>query len=269
MAPSRARCTISALAISIAFAGASCGASATEERLVVFAAASLRDVFGELGRELERRRPGLEVTFDFAGTQALRARLEHGAPADVFASADPRHMDALAREGRVGPPVLFARNALVIVVPARSHVRAIGDLPSAERIVLGAREVPIGRYSEQVLDRASATLGADFRQRVEARVVSRELNVRQVLARVSLGEADAGIVYRTDVGSAPDVRVIEIPDGMSVIADYPIAVVTGAIHPALAREWIELVLSPEGQQALARAGFLAPGSPPATGRAAR
>ena len=165
---------------------------------------------------------------------------------------------------RVLTPVLFAHNEPVVIVAreSASKVRSIADLPALERIVLGAAEVPIGRYSQQILDRARVTLGGDFRQRVEAKVVSRELNVRQVLSKVSLGEAEAGIVYRTDAQSAKDaVTTITIPPELNVIADYPIAIVAGAGHPQLARAWLELVTSSAGQRALAEAGFLPVGEP--------
>ena len=149
---------------------------------------------------------------------------------------------------------------IVVARESVEKIRSLADLPSAERIVIGVPEVPIGRYTLQILDRASATaLGADFRARVEAKVVSRELNVRQVLAKVSLGEADAGIVYRTDARAARDgVGVVTIPLDVNVIAEYPIAVVSDAAHPALARDWVDFVVSVEGQRVLAKAGFIAP-----------
>lgn len=236
-----------------------------EDQLVVFAAASLREAFTAVGAELERQHPGVHVRFNFAGSQELRTQLEHGALADIFASADQRQMEAVARAGRVGEPVLFARNRLVLVVARESaeKLRSLADLPRAERIVLGAPEVPVGRYSEQLLDRASERLGADFRARVEAKVVSRELNVRQVLAKVRLGEAQAGLVYQTDAQAAqgsPDgeLTVLPLPEGLDTPADYPIAQVTGAPHPGLARAWLELLLSPTGGRALSAAGFLLP-----------
>ncbi|WP_437487336.1 molybdate ABC transporter substrate-binding protein [Sorangium sp. So ce1014] len=232
-----------------------------EDRLVVFAAASLREVFTAMGEDFERARPGVEITFNFAGTQELRTQLEHGAAVDVFASADQRHMDELVRSGRAVGPVVFARNEPVLVVARESAgtIRGLADLPAATRIVIGAPEVPIGRYTLQLLDRASATLGADFRARVEARVVSRELNVRQVLTKVRLGEAQAGVVYRTDAHAAQDgVTLVAIPPEVNVLAEYPIAVVAGAAHPGLARAWVDLVRSEAGQSALGRAGFLAP-----------
>lgn len=253
------------LALSAALSGCSRAepraSPATEDALIVFAAASLRDVFTALGREFEREHAGATLTFNFAGTQELRTQLEHGAPADVFASADQRHMTELAARGRVVSPAIFARNELVLVVAdfARETIRTFADLPRAERIVVGAPEVPIGRYTAQVLERAETKLGLHFRSEVAARIASRELNVRQVLAKVSLGEADAGIVYRSDVhASQGRVQVVAIPSELNALADYPIAVVTGAPHPALAAAWLALVQSARGQALLRNAGFLPP-----------
>ena len=230
--------------------------------LTVFAAASLRDVFGALGTRFERAHPGVKVRFNFAGSQELRTQLEHGAPADVFASADTRHMEAARAGNLVEAPRLFATNAPVVVVPADNpaRVHALPDLAMVERLVLGTPEVPIGAYTLQILERAGARLGAQFPARVQARVVSRELNVRQVLTKVVLGEADAGIVYRTDARSAGDrVRTVEIPPEVNVLAEYPLAVLARAPHPELARAWVALVTGAEGQAALSNAGF---GPPP-------
>jgi molybdate transport system substrate-binding protein len=232
-----------------------------EDKLVVFAAASLRDVFTVMGDDFKRSHPGVEITFNFAGTQELRTQLEHGATVDVFASADQRHTDELLWATRVAAPATFARNEPVVVVAKEqtATLRAFADLPLANRVVIGTPEVPIGRYTLQILDRASQSSGSDFRTRVEAKVVSRELNVRQVLAKVSLGEADAGIVYRTDAITAQErLGTLAIPPEVNVIADYPIAIVSGAPHPGLARDWVQFVLSTAGQQALQRAGFIAP-----------
>lgn len=235
--------------------------SAKETGLTVFAAASLREVFTALGEDFKSKHPGVELTFNFAGTQELRTQLEHGAQADVFASADQRHMEELSSTSRVFAPVVFAKNEPVVAVARDSveTIKSFADLPNAERIVIGTEEVPIGRYTVQILDRAAKTLGADFRAKVEAKVVSRELNVKQVLAKVTLGEAQVGVVYRTDVQTAgAGLGVVAIPAELNVIAEYPIAIVSGSTHPKLAREWMELVASPAGQAALQKAGFIVP-----------
>ena len=234
--------------------------SKPEEKLVVFAAASLREAFGKMADEFEKSHAGVGVTFNFAGTQEIRTQLEQGAVADVFASADERHMKALQDAGKVEASSVFTENEPVLVVSKEQSatIRSLADLPLAKRIVIGVEEVPIGKYTLRILDKASATLAKDFRARVEARVASRELNVRQVLAKVSLGEADAGIVYRSDLGVAKDsVAVVTIPSELNVIAKYPIAIVKGAPSPALGRDWVSLVLSPEGQGILQQSGFMA------------
>jgi molybdate transport system substrate-binding protein len=245
---------------------------AAPSSLVVFAAASLRDVFGTLRDEFVHTHPGLEVTFNFAGTQELRAQLEHGAKVDVFASADQRNMNELSKVSRVLRPVVFARNEPVLVVAKEraALVPSFADLPKAARIVLGVPDVPIGRYTLQILDRASNAdaahggLGKDFRSQVEAKVVSREPDVRQVLAKVSLGEADAAIVYRTDANAAKDKLVtVSIPDALNVLAEYPIAVVSDAEQATLASEWVKFITSSAGQALLHKAGFLSPAEPSA------
>jgi molybdate transport system substrate-binding protein len=232
-----------------------------EDKLVIFAAASLRNAFTAIGEDFKRTHPGVTLTFNFAGTQELRTQVEQGAEADVFASADQRHMGELVKATRAVDPVTFARNEPVLVVAKESatKIQGIADLPAANQIIIGAPEVPIGRYTLQILDRASAKLGADFRTRVEAKVVSRELNVRQVFAKVSLGEAEVGFVYRTDAAGAEDsVKIVTIPPDINVTAAYPIAIVANAKHPLLARDWVTLLLGVDGQRVLQKAGFLVP-----------
>jgi len=231
------------------------------EQLVVFAAASLREAFGSLAEEFEKSHAGVTLTFNFAGTQEIRTQLEQGAIADVFAAADTRHMSALRDAGMVEASTIFAQNEPVVVVAKEKgdSIPTFAELPSAQRIVIGAPEVPIGKYTLQILERASTAFGPDFRERVEARVSSRELNVRQVLAKVSLGEADAGIVYRSDlVAVRGQIGVLAIPPAINVVAEYPIAVVRSAPHKTLAREWIALTLSDRGAELLRVAGFRAP-----------
>lgn len=234
---------------------------AAKEPLVIFAAASLRDAFGSLKQQFGEAYPNVEITFNFAGTQELRTQLEHGAPADVFASADHEHMAELRRSSQVNEPVVFARNEPVIIVAKESQgrVRGLADLPLLERLVIGSPEVPIGRYTAHILRNAGRSLGADFTARFEQRVVSRELDVRQVSSKVALGEADAGIVYRSDASRVPgQVGLVTIPAELNVLAEYPIAITTATAHPTPAGAWVQFVLSPAGQQALSRAGFLSP-----------
>jgi molybdate transport system substrate-binding protein len=236
-------------------------APAAQDTLVVFAAASLRDAFASLKSEFGRTHPNLELSFNFAGTQELRAQLEHGAAVDVFASADRKNMDELEAASLVTKPVVFARNEPVIVV-AREHASAVtglADLAKLDKLVIGVPEVPIGRYTAQILSNANQTLGADFSSKFEKKVASRELDVRQVLIKVTLGEADAGIVYRTDANTAAgQLSIVSIPADLNVIAEYPIALVAVAPHPAPAGEWLKFVLSPTGQELLGEAGFIAP-----------
>lgn len=234
---------------------------APEKELIVFAASSLKDVFGGLSVTFTQRHPEARVSFNFAGTQELRTQLEHGAPADVFASADVKHMAELERAGRVQPSMPFAKNELVLAVSreASPGVKRLEDVTSLERIVMGGPDVPIGRYTRELLQRASSSsLGPAFVERFEAHVVSKELSARQVLARVSLGEAQAAFVYRTDALSVADagVTVVPVGDELRVVAEYPIAIVTKPSHPGLAAAWVELVRSNEGQRQLSSAGFL-------------
>lgn len=234
-------------------------ASAADRSLTVFAAASLKETFEALAASFEKSHAGIKVRLDLAGSQELRTQSEHGARVDVFASADMRTMAPLEERGLVMKSALFARNAPVIVVPRNNPaaIHALTDLPKTKRLVIGAPEVPIGGYTIKVFDAAAAKYGGDLRAKLDAAVVSRELNVRQVLAKVALGEADAGIVYQTDAQAAKNkVDVIPIPPDINVQAQYPIAVVKASEQTALAREFVQLVLSPEGQKRLAGAGFM-------------
>jgi molybdate transport system substrate-binding protein len=247
------------LLLSFVLAGGAARATSPRRELVLFEAASLKDVFGRLAKTFEAANPGAEVVANAAGSQELRTQIEHGAAADVFASADRNHMDALAAEKLVDAPVVFACNEPVVVVRAglAPPLATFADLPRVERVVVGVPEVPIGRYTRQILDKARAKLGATFTKRVEARIVSRELNVRQVLAKVVLGEADAGIVYRSDaLTAAGKVRVVDIPRDLNVIAEYPIAMLHTAPHTDLAWRFIALVKSADGVAMLREAGFV-------------
>jgi molybdate transport system substrate-binding protein len=232
--------------------------------LTVFAAASLTDAFRELGRRLEQQTPGLAVTFNFAGSQQLALQLEQGAGADVFASADQRWMTYAQEHALVdGDPQVFARNRLVVIVPKTNPARIEG-LPDLARrgtkIVMAAEAVPVGKYSRDALHNLTSASGfpEGYDTRVIANVVSQEDNVKAIVAKVQLGEADAGIVYRSDVTPpvAKYVRTFDIPDQYNVVATYPIALVKGGKNRQTAEAFISLVLSEDGQRVLARNGFL-------------
>ena len=238
--------------------------SAPTTTLSVFAAASLAEAFGEIAREFERAHPGVRVQLNLAGSQQLATQIEQGAAADVFASADTRWMDeARDRSLIAGADSIFARNRLIVIVP-RTNPARIGRLQDLARrgvkLVLGAEAVPIGRYSREVLRNLSRdpAAGADFVTRVLANVVSEEDNVKSVVGKVQLGEADAGLVYRSDVTPAVSrfVHFIVIPDSANVVARDPIAVVRGAPHPELARQFVALVLESAGQRAIERHGLI-------------
>lgn len=237
--------------------GARAGDPPPQRELVVLAAASLRDAFTAIAKSFEAAHPGVHVTLAFTGSQELRAQVEHGAAADVFASADAAPLRALEAAGLSKPSTVFARNVLVVVVPQGnpSGISTFGDLPKARKLVIGVPESPIGGYTVKVLERADKVRPGFFAL-VEPHVASRELNVRQVLAKVSLGEADAGIVYRTDALTARGkVTMVEIPAALNEIAEYPIAALSRGKQPALAQEFIALVNGAEGQRLLADQGF--------------
>ncbi len=233
--------------------------------LTVFAAASLADAFTAIGQNFSAANPGVEITFNFGGSQQLAQQLAQGAPADLFASANARQMAVAIESGRIvsGTTQVFAHNRLVVVTPVDNptSVATLADLTKTGlKIVLAAQEVPVGQYSLDFLEKAEAdsSLGVGYRDAVLANVVSYEENVRTVLAKVTLGEADAGIVYSSDVTptAAAQVQRIDIPDDLNTIADYPIAPLADSPHAALAQRFIDYLLSPEGQQVLTEAGFM-------------
>ncbi|NOT33157.1 MAG: molybdate ABC transporter substrate-binding protein [Candidatus Eisenbacteria bacterium] len=232
--------------------------------LRVFAAASLAESFGELARHFEDVNPAVRVQLNLAGSQQLAAQLEQGAIADVFASADERWMDHVRQVGLVmGTPAHFARNRLVVIVPRTNPARIARLQDLARRgikLVMGAESVPVGRYGREMLRNLASVTGfdPDFARRVLANVVSEEENVKAVVGKVQLGEADAGIVYRSDVTPALSrfVRTFEIPDSANVLTLYPIAVLAGTRAPELSRAFVELVRSPEGQRILAERGMI-------------
>jgi molybdate transport system substrate-binding protein len=217
-------------------------------------------VFEAIKQRFVRSHPQANVLLNFAGSQTLRTQIINGARAHVYASANPMHMEALVRTGRISASHTFATNRLVVVVPAKgpSPIERLADLPRAKRLVIAERNVPAGRYTQRMLEQASRSshYGASFDKRVMARVVSRETNVRQTLQKVVLGEADAAIVYATDAASAAGaVRTIPIDENVNVIARYPIAVVDPQPSGSLASAFVAFVGSEAGRAELRRHGF--------------
>jgi molybdate transport system substrate-binding protein len=236
--------------------GAAEAPQTSSETLRVFAAVSLQDAFREIARSFEAAHPGTSIELSFAGSQVLQSQIEHGARADVFAAADPAHSDALARKGLLGPARVFARNRLVVAVPrSGAKVRALRDLarPGLKLVVAGPA-VPLGRHTESVLKKLAAGAEAGFEPRVRANVVSQETNARAVLAKVALGEADAGFVYASDAGSAA-VAALAIPAQANAVAEYPIAVLANSRAARVARAFVEFVFGDAGRAALRRHGF--------------
>ena len=265
MRQSRIRTTLELVAVTLcAPVVVAQSAPTANPTLTIYAAASLTEAFGELGRQLERSHPGLVVRFNFAGSQQLASQLDAGATADVLASADQRWMTLAQERGLItGDASVFARNRLVVIVP-RANPAGIGRLHDLARpgtkIVMAAEAVPAGRYSREAIAHLAGASGypAGFDRQVLANVVSQEENVKAVVAKVQLGEADAGFVYRSDVtpAVARHVRMLEIADPYNVIADYPIAIVRSTANPKAARQFVDLVLSATGQQVLARHGLI-------------
>ncbi len=234
---------------------------AESSTLYVFAASSLTDAFGDLESVFEERNPGTDLRMNFAASSDLLFQIQQAALADVFASADEAKMDTAVQQGLVKQPEIFARNSVVVIVPAANPagIGEFGDLAEADAtLVLAVEGVPIAEYAEQVLANADAAYGEGFSQSVLDKVVSREANVRAAAQRVALGEADATFVYRSDVTEdiRDQVQVIEVPEELNVVATYPMAVVERSENPDLGQAWIDFVLSDEGQDVLEGYGFM-------------
>lgn len=251
------------LAAACTSAAAPAQAPATEQKLTVFAAASLTDAFNEIGAQFKQQNPGVTFEFNYAGSQQLRTQLEQGAVADVFAAANTREMNGAIQAALVvsGTQQTFVRNRLTVIVPKDNpgDIKELKDLAKPGlKIVLAAAGVPVGGYSLSALDKMNADFGAIFSQTVLSNVVSYEDNVKQVVAKIQLGEGDAGIVYTSDVTPQVAAQLIEldIPDKYNVLATYPIAVLKSAPQADLAARFVDYVLSPEGQAILKKWGFI-------------
>lgn len=232
--------------------GTAAGTSLQGE-LLVSAAASLADVFAELGSEFETAHPGVEVQLNLGSSASLRQQVLEGAPVDVFASADTGNMARLVDAGEaVGEPVTFARNRMEIAVPAGNPAGITGLVDFADPgllVGLCAEQVPCGTYAREVLSNAGVTPSVD----------SNEPDARALLTKIEAGELDAGITYLTDVlSTGGGVEGIAIPEEVNVLADYPIAALAGAPNPEIAARFVDFVLSGQGQAILDGYGFSSP-----------
>jgi molybdate transport system substrate-binding protein len=245
-----------------------CGCTTTSTqstKLTVYAASSLTGAFNQTAQAFEANNTGVNVTINYAGSQVLATQIEQGAPADVFASADLTHMNSVKDAGLMNNSsiTIFAENYLAIIVPTSNpaNITSLSDLAnSGVKLDIGNNATPCGMYTLQMLAKASnnSTYGSGFKNSVLANVVSQEVNVNDVVTKVALGQADAGIVYKSDVPAAyqSKVQVIPIPHSVNVLAQYPIGVVSSSPNAQLAQSFINYVMSPDGQAILQSYGFI-------------
>lgn len=256
----RARAAALLAVAAVALVATACGAddtkdgdAAPERTLTVFAAASLTETFTELGQQFEDANPGVTVSFNFLGSSDLAAQIIEGAPADVFASADVKNMlKVTAEKLEASAPIDFARNSLEIVTPPDNPagIKTLKDLTKKDvAVVVCAAEVPCGSAAATVTEAAGLTLDP----------VSEEQSVKDVLAKVTAGEADAGLVYVTDAKAAGDaVRGIAFPESAGAVNTYPITALKDSEYADLASDFVNFVLGESGQSVLAEAGFAKP-----------
>jgi molybdate transport system substrate-binding protein len=229
--------------------------------LTILAASSLTDAFGELGNTFEEQNQGVEVKQTFGASSDLLAQIQQGAPADVFASAAQEEMNTAVKDGLVpGKPEVFVKNREVIMVPKDNpaNTNSLEDMAKPDiKLVLAAKDVPAADYAIEILGKANKEYGPDFEQDVLSNVVSREVDVRASVNRVVVGDADATFGYASDY--TPDIRdkvkVIKIPPEQNIVATYPIAALKDAKAPELAKKWVDLVTSEEGQKVLEKWNF--------------
>lgn len=236
-------------------------------RLTVFAAASLTESFGEIAAAFKSAHPDVRVELNLSSSNQLALQINEGAPADVYASANLKNMDKVVAAGLISADrvFVFANNRLVVVLPAANpgEIETLRDLARPGlRIVLAGKEVPVGAYSLQAIDLlgGDSEYGVDYKDALMKNVVSHEDTVKHVLTKVLLGEADAGIVYRSDVtpSASERVRMIEVPEQFNVLASYPIAVLDRAAGNETAAGFVRFVLSPAGREILAKWGLIPP-----------
>jgi molybdate transport system substrate-binding protein len=267
MRSNRARMGMAIICLAIvAMLAAACGTSSSSTvrttsasqkvsgTVVVFAAASLKDAFDQIGKQFEQANPGVSVKFNYAGSSSLATQIKQAAPADVFASADTTNMDTVTNDNLAsGDAKIFASNNLEIMVAAGNpkHIKSVADLANSDvKVAVCASDVPCGKYTQEVFKKAGVTVNP----------VSEETSVSSVVTKVTLGEADAGVVYTTDVKAAGDKAAgVAIPADQNVTAQYPIVTLKDAPNKDGASAFMNYVLSSAGQKVLESFGFLPAG----------
>jgi molybdate transport system substrate-binding protein len=232
--------------------GGSAGSGGNGGTLNVFAASSLTNAFPKIADIYRSQHPGWDVRFEFLGSDDLAAQIEQGSPADVFAAASSKYPEELQSQNLMGTTTNFATNTLVLVVPKDNPagIKGVADLASTNaELVVGDPAVPLGSYTETVLGNLGIDPGS-------LNVVSQEQKATDVITKVDLGEADAGFVYVTDALAAGDkVKQIPLPAAAQATATYPIGIVSDSSQKEAAQQWIDLVMSPQGQKVLTDLGF--------------
>jgi molybdate transport system substrate-binding protein len=257
--------------VAVLVLASSAGFAEEPKELTVFAAASLTGAFGEIGQMYENE-TGIDVVFNFDGSQALRTQIENGAYVDVFASANKKQMNALKNEGLMNNSrvVIFTKNKLSLIVPKDNPAKiySLSDLAKPGlKIVMGTKDVPVGDYALQIISNLgnNSSYGPDYKTKVLANVVSQETNVNYVVAKVALGEVDVGFAYVSDITGdlASKVDKIVIPDEFNIIAEYPMGILLESRYQADSMEFMNLVMSDEGKAVLEKYGFSPAESDPA------
>ena len=258
----RARMGVAVICLAIvAMLAAACGTSSSSTvrttsasqkvsgTVVVFAAASLKDAFDQIGKQFEQANQGVSVKFNYAGSSSLATQIKQAAPADVFASADTTNMDSVTNDNLASGPKNFASNTLEIMVAAGNpkHIKSVSDLANSDvKVVVCAADVPCGKYTQEVFKNAGVTVNP----------VSEETSVSSVVTKVTLGEADAGVVYTTDVKAGGDkISGVTIPANQNVTAEYPIVALKDAPNKDGATAFVNYVLGSAGQKVLQSFGF--------------
>jgi molybdate transport system substrate-binding protein len=230
--------------------------------ITVFAAASLTKAFGEIKTQFEAANPNVTVTYNFAGSNTLAQQINNGAPADVFASADEPNMKKVTDAGLASNPQTFAKNKVVVIIPANNpgNIKTLHDLANkGVSIAVANSSVPVGNYTLEVLNKMaqSSAYGPAYESAVKGNFVTQETSVTSVVQKVQLGEVDAGFVYVSDAFSAASkVKSIDIPDEFNVLADYPIATIKASTHASTAEPFVQFILSPAGQAILTKYHFI-------------